>query len=83
MEALYVKDFRKNLAASFKRADLGERVLIRRNNQLYALISIGKEELTLTPQLQARIDEAEEACRKGQCVTCSSKEEIEQYLSSL
>ena len=32
MEALSVSDYRNNLAASFDRADEGERVLIRRKN---------------------------------------------------
>ena len=34
MEALSVSDYRNNLAASFDRADEGERVLIRRKNSL-------------------------------------------------
>ena len=35
------------------------------------------------PKLQARIEEAEKACREGRCVACSTKEEIESYLNSL
>ena len=42
MEALSVSDYRNNLAASFDRADEGERVLIRRKNSLYALVSVGR-----------------------------------------
>lgn len=83
MKALSVEEYRNNLAASFARADNGERVLIRRKNQLYALVSVGKEDLMITPELQARIDEAEKSCREGQCVICSTKEEIENYLNSL
>ncbi len=33
MEALSVSDYRKNLAASFDRAEKGEQVLIRRKNE--------------------------------------------------
>ncbi len=83
MEALSVTDYRKNLAASFARADKGERVLIRRKNNIYALVSVGREDLMLTPDLQRRIDEAEKECREGHCVTCRTKEEIESYLESL
>ena len=54
MEALSVRDYRNNLAASFDRADKGERVLIRRKNQIYALMSVGREDLTITPELQGR-----------------------------
>ena len=53
MEALSVSDYRNNLAASFDRADEGNEVLIRRKNSLYALVSVGREELTLSPKAAA------------------------------
>ena len=83
MEALSVSEYRKNLAASFTRADEGERVLIRRRNKLYALVNVGEEELLITPEMQRRINEAERECREGRCVTCRTKEELEAYLESL
>ncbi len=83
MEALSVRDYRNNLAASFARADNGERVLIRRKNQIYALVSVGREDLMITPELQARIDEAEKSCREGRYVKCSTHEELDRYLDSL
>ena len=43
MEVLSVRDYRNNLSASFDRAAEGERVLIRRKNALYALVSVGSE----------------------------------------
>ena len=63
MEALSVSDYRKNLAASFDRADEGERVLIRRKNSLYALVSVGREELSLS--LRQQIDEFSESLRRS------------------
>lgn len=83
MEALSVREYRNNLAASFARADKGERVLIRRRQNIYALISVGKEDLELSQHLQARIAEAEKECKAGQCVTCRTPEEIESFLDSL
>ena len=83
MEALSVTEYRKNLAASFARADEGEKVLIRRKNRIYALVSVGKDDLMITPELQKRIDEAEKECMEGRCVTCRTKEELEAYLESL
>lgn len=83
MEALSVRDYRNNLAASFNRADQGERVLIRRKNQIYALMSVGREDLTITPALQKRIEEAEKACREGRCVSCSTNEELDSFFDSL
>ncbi|MBD5181491.1 MAG: hypothetical protein HDS98_02955 [Bacteroidales bacterium] len=65
MEALSVSDYRKNLAASFDRADEGERVLIRRKNSLYALVSVGREELSLSLRQQQQIDEFSESLRRS------------------
>lgn len=83
MEALSVREYRNNLAASFTKADNGEQVLIRRKNEIYALVKVGREDLMITPELQARINEVEKECREGRCVTCSTKEELNQYLDSL
>lgn len=83
MEALSVRDYRNNLAASFDRADQGERVLIRRKNQIYALMSVGNEDLAITPALQKRIEDAERACREGNCISCSSTEELDAFFASL
>ena len=41
MEALSVREYRNNLAASFTKADNGEQVLIRRKNEIYALVKVG------------------------------------------
>lgn len=83
MEALSVRDYRNNLAAYFEKADEGTPVLIRRKNKLYALTSIGKEDLMLTPELQKRIDEAREAYRCGNVVSVKSKEDLHSFLDSL
>lgn len=46
-------------------------------------MSVGREDLTITPELQARIDEAEKNCRDGRCVICSTPDELDRYLDSL
>lgn len=83
MEALSVRDYRNNLAASFMRAQKGEQVLIRRKNQIYALVNVGKEDLMMSPELQKRILEVEKECREGKCVSCNTKEDITRYLNAL
>lgn len=65
MEVLSVRDYRNNLAAYFDRAAEGERVLIRRKNSLYALVSIGKEDLSLSQQQQQRIDKMAESIKRS------------------
>ncbi len=83
MAALTVRDFRSNMAASFNRASNGEDVLIRRNNEIFALVSMGKEDYTITPELQMKIELARQELREGKCITCSTPEELDAYLNSL
>ncbi|MBD5335781.1 MAG: hypothetical protein HDR95_08195 [Bacteroides sp.] len=65
MKALSVRDYRNNMAAYFDRAAEGERVLIRRKNTLYALVSIGTEEVSISPQRQRQIDVMTESLRRS------------------
>ncbi|MDC1781450.1 hypothetical protein [Bacteroides uniformis] len=83
MEALSVREYRNNLAASFTKADNGEQVLIRRKNEIYALVKVGREDLMITPEVQARIDKAGEEIKSGKCVTLKSSEDIDAYFDSL
>lgn len=83
MEALSVRDYRNNLAASFARADQGERVLIRRKNQIYALISVGKEDLMITPELQKRIDKARQDFKEGKTLHFDNAESLHKWMDEL
>ena len=67
METLSVRENRNNLPAAFPKADKGEQGLIRRENEIYALVKVGREDLMSTPELQGRIDKAREEikCEKG------------------
>lgn len=78
------REFRSQQAHVFDLADKGEKIIIRRNRkQAYILVPIADEDLTITPEFQARIDKAREEIKAGNCVTLSSKEELEAYLESL
>lgn len=83
MEALTVREYRNSLAASFDRAEKGEEVLIRRKKDIYALVKLGREDLMITPELQARIDKAREEIKAGNCTTLRSQEDIDSYFDSL
>lgn len=65
MEALTVREYRNNLAESFDRAAAGERVLIRRKNSLYALVSIGEEDISLTPSQKQIVSAVTESIRRS------------------
>ena len=83
MEALSVREYRNNLAASLTKADNGEQVLIRRKNEIYALVKVGREDLMITPELQVKIDKAREEIKSGKCITLKSSEDIDAYFDSL
>ena len=65
MEALSVREYRNNLAASFDRAAEGERVIIRRKNKLYALVSLGKDQLVLNKAQQDKLDSLANSLRRS------------------
>lgn len=65
MEALSVRDYRNSLAASFDRAEIGERVLIRRKNKLFALVSLGNEDIKLSQSQKQRIDMLSESFKRS------------------
>lgn len=83
MEALSVRDYRNNLAASFTRADQGERVLIRRRNNIYALVNVGKEELMITPEMQRRIDEARTEFKEGKTLHFADAQSAAKWMDEL
>ena len=83
MEALLVRKYRNKLAQYFTKADNGEQVLIHRKNEIYALVKVGREDLMITPELQAKIDKAREEIKSGKCVNLKSSEDIDAYFDSL
>ena len=83
MTALTVRDFRSQMATSLDRVDAGERVFIRRRNHVYAIVPVEDEDLTITPALAAKIEQARKDHREGKCITLKSHEEIDKWFDSL
>ena len=68
----------------FDLADQGEKVIIRRNRkQAYTLVPVEDDDFTITPELQARIDQARAEIKAGNCVTLKSHADIDAYFDSL
>lgn len=65
MEVLSVRDYRNNLAEYFDRAAQGEQVLIRRKNSIYALVSIGSEDLSISPAQQRQVEEMAQSIKRS------------------
>lgn len=83
METLSVTNLRNNLAASLDKADRGDRVLIRRRNNIYALVHIGKEDLMITPEMQERIDKARQDFKEGKTQHFDNAESLHRWLDEL
>jgi antitoxin (DNA-binding transcriptional repressor) of toxin-antitoxin stability system len=65
METLSVREYRNNLSASFDKVDKGEQVIVRRKNKMYALISIGEEDVTISPKKKRQIESMTRKLRKS------------------
>ncbi len=83
MEALQIRDFRQHLGATLDRAAKGEEVLIKRHNEYFVLSKVEREDLTITPELQERIDKARKDYEEGKCITCHNEEELQAFFDSL
>lgn len=83
MYTLTVRDFRSNMASSFDKVDAGERVLIRRKRHTYALIPVNDDDLTITPELQARIEEARREHKEGRTLTFETASEAQRWMDEL
>lgn len=80
METLTVREFRSNLAETFTKADNGEPVIIRRKREIYALVKIGKENVTLTSEMQQRIAEVTKVGDNTRSTSDASQEKTDENL---
>lgn len=71
------------MASSFDRVDAGERVFIRRKNQLYTIIPVSEDDLTITPELAAKIEKARQEYREGKAVSLKTHEDVDRYFESM
>lgn len=83
MNTLTIRNFRSNLASSFNRANQGENVFIRRNNEVYALIRIADDNIEVSADLLKQIDAARKSYHAGNYVSCSNHEQLDELLNSL
>jgi antitoxin (DNA-binding transcriptional repressor) of toxin-antitoxin stability system len=78
------REFRSQQARALDLADRGERILIRRRSkQTYALVPVEDDDLTISPELQAKIDKARAEIKAGKCITVHGRDELNAYLESL
>ena len=83
MTQLTVRDFRNNMAKSLDRVDAGERVYVRRNRKLYTIIPVEDDDLTITPALAAKIEQARQEHKQGRTLKFESAKDAQQWMDEL
>ena len=78
-----ISKFRSHLPTIMDKVADGERVLVRRHNNLYAIILVEDEGLTITPDLQARIDKARQEYKEGKTTSIRTHEGLDAFIDSL
>ena len=76
---LTVRDFRNNLATSLDKAMAGERVMVRRGKQLFTIVPVEEDDLTITPELEAKIEKARQEHRDGKTISLKNHEDIDKF----
>lgn len=70
--------------ASIALADNGEQVVIRRRGKVsYMLTPVYENDFVLSPEIEERLEEGRRQYREGNVTTCSTKEELNNFLESL
>lgn len=78
------REFREKQASMFALADNGEQVIIRRKGKMsYMLTPVYESDFTLSPGLEAKIEEGRRQYKEGNVITCATKEELDKFLKSL
>lgn len=83
MTSITAREFRSNMASTFNKVDAGEQVFVRRNNRMYTIVPVDDDDLEITPELLARIEEGRKQIAEGKCYICRNKEELNAFLDSL
>lgn len=84
MKQVTSREFRENQASLLNLADQGEQVIIRRRGKMaYMLTPVSESDITITPELEKKIEEARRQFRNGETTSCKTKEELHTFLDSL
>jgi antitoxin (DNA-binding transcriptional repressor) of toxin-antitoxin stability system len=78
------REFRDKQASLLNIADQGEQVVIRRRGKRsYMLTPIYDNDITITPELEQKIERARAEIKAGKCTTLRSHEDIDAYFENL
>ena len=71
------------MAAVFDRTDAGEKVLIRRRNNLYTLVPVTEDDFAITPELAAKIEKGRKEYREGRTMAFHTAAEAQKWMDEL
>ena len=71
------------MAAIFDKTDAGEKVFIRRHNRLYTIVPVEDSDLTISPELAAKIEKARKEYTSGESLSFSTAAEAQQWMDEL
>ena len=83
MTTLSIRDFRSNLSASLDRVDQGETVLLRRRNKTYTIVVVEDSDLSISPQLAAKIEKARQEHADGSAKGFDNAAEAQKWMDEL
>ena len=83
MNTITVRDFRTNLSANFDRVDAGERILVRRRNRVYTIIPVDDDDMSITPELQAKIDKVRKEYQEGKTLHFESAADAQKWMDEI
>lgn len=84
MTTLSMRDFRSQMAGSFDKVDAGEFVFVNRGNKkTYAIIAVDNDDLTITPELAAKIEKARQEYREGKTLRFESAADAQKWMDEL
>lgn len=83
MKLLSVRDFRSNLSTTLNQASEGEKIYIRRNNQLFAIIPIETNDLDYSITIQEKIEKARQEFISGETLGFESATKAQQWMDEL
>ena len=84
MTALSLSDFRNNMASSLDRVDAGEFVFISRGTKKrYAIILMDDDDLSITPQMAAKIEKARREYKEGKTLKFEDAAAAQKWMDEL
>lgn len=84
MTALSLSDFRNNMASLLDRVDAGEFVFINRGTKKrYAIILMDDDDLSITPQMAAKIEKARREYREGKTLKFEDATAAQKWMDEL